>query len=264
MLDAGDEAVMATPSFLLYRLVTSLRGGVAIEVPLRDGVHDVEAMLAAVTERTKLMFVCDPNNPTGTGLPAPAWKLLLDTLPENVTLVIDRAYQDYMPAPHAINALVAQRPNTIVLRTMSKIYGLAGLRFGYGFADPETIGWLDRVRMPFNVSRPAALAAWAALDDDEFVARSFAVNEAGKTFLYAAFARLHLPVISTQANFIAVAVPVGATRAYEDLLARGIIVRSGDALNMPGYLRISIGTPEQNQFLVTEIEELLPTWQKTI
>ncbi|MHB8146311.1 MAG: histidinol-phosphate transaminase [Vulcanimicrobiaceae bacterium] len=262
LLEPGDEAVMATPSFLLYRLATAVRGATAVEVPLRDGRHDLDAMLGAITQRTKLVFVCDPNNPTGTALDARQWEDLLARLPSSVMLAIDRAYCEYMDAgaPDAI-AFVTRRPNTIVLRTMSKIYGLAGLRFGYGFADAQSIGWLERVRLPFNVSRPAALGAWAALDDSEFVQRSIDVNEAGKTYLGAAFARLGLRAYPTQANFIAVEMPVDATRAYEALLERGIIVRSGDTLHMPGRLRVTIGAPEQNRELIAALEALTAVWR---
>jgi histidinol-phosphate aminotransferase len=179
-----------------------------------------------------------------------------------VTLLVDQAYREYMDDGgfDAIE-LVERRPNTIVLRTMSKIFGLASLRFGYGFADVETIGWLDRVRLPFNISRPAALGAWAALDDREFVRRSVETNRDGKAYLREQFARLGLAMLPTQANFYALQVPVTATRAYEDLLARGIITRSGDALHLPGYLRITIGTAQENDLLVGAVEELLPSWR---
>jgi histidinol-phosphate aminotransferase len=262
LLENGDEAVMASPSFSLYPLVVAMQGARPVEVPLRDHVHDLDAMLAAINKRTKLIFVCDPNNPTGTAIPAETWRAFAQRLPPDVTLLVDQAYREYMDADgfDAIE-LIRPRPNTIVLRTMSKIYGLASLRFGYGFADAETIGWLNRVRLPFNISRPAALGAWAALDDREFVQRSIAVNDGGKTYLREQFARLGLTMLPTQANFYALEVPVGATRAYEELLARGIIVRSGDALHMPGYLRITIGTEQENRLLIEAIEELLPAWR---
>ncbi len=262
LLESGDEAVMAAPSFTLYKLVTSLAGGAAVEVPLRDGVHDLEAMLDAVTARTKLMFICDPNNPTGTSISPARWRRFVTRVPERVTLLIDQAYREYMGADtvEAVD-LVRERANTIVLRTMSKIYGLASLRFGYGFADAEMAGWLNRVRLPFNISRPAALGAAAALDDESFVAKSLASNVAGKAFVCGQFETLGLHVYPTQANFYAVEVPSGATRAYTDLLHRGIIVRSGDALGMSGRLRITIGSPEENAALLEAFQELLPVWR---
>jgi histidinol-phosphate aminotransferase len=263
LLEDGDEAMMATPSFSLYKLATALTGATAVQVPLRaDGVHDLDSMLAAITPRTKLIFVCDPNNPTGTAIPRDQWRAFLSRVPERITLLIDQAYREYMGAG-TLDAVdvVAERPNTIVLRTMSKIYGLASLRFGYGFADAEMIGWLNRVRLPFNISRPAALGASGALDDEEFVAQSVATNLAGKAFVYKQFESLGLHVYPTEANFYAVEVPCSATRAYTDLLHRGIIVRSGDALAMPNRLRITVGAPEENAALVQAFEELLPLWR---
>jgi histidinol-phosphate aminotransferase len=261
LLEAGDEAVMAMPSFSLYKLSTALQGGIAVEVPLRDGVHDLDAMLEAITPRTKLLFICDPNNPTGTALSAEQWRSFLARVPERIVLLVDQAYREYMGAGTFDAAeVVNERPGTIVLRTMSKIYGLASLRFGYGFADAETIAWLNRVRLPFNISRPAALGAAGALHDAEFVAESAAANLAGKAFIQHSFAQLGLHVYPTEANFYAVEVPVSATRAYDDLLRRGIIVRSGDALSMPGRLRITIGSPEENAMVIDAFEQLLPQW----
>ncbi|HET9097284.1 MAG TPA: histidinol-phosphate transaminase [Candidatus Baltobacteraceae bacterium] len=262
LLESGDEAIMATPSFSLYKLATVLTGAGTIEVPLREGVHDLDAMLDAVTQRTKLIFICDPNNPTGTALTQERWRSFIARVPENVTILVDQAYREYMGAA-TVDAvdLARERPNTIVLRTMSKIYGLASLRFGYGFADAEMIGWLNRVRLPFNISRPAALGAAGALEDQEFVAKSIAANLAGKAFIMKQFERLGLDVYPTEANFYAVEVPCGATRAYTDLLHRGIIVRSGDALAMPGRLRITIGAPEENGALIEAFEDFLPVWR---
>jgi histidinol-phosphate aminotransferase len=262
LLESGDEAIIATPSFSLYRLAIALTGATAIEVPLRDGVHDVESMLGAVTPRTKMIFICDPNNPTGTALSPDQWRKFFTRVPEHITLLVDQAYREYMSSGTVdVAAIVRERPNTIVLRTMSKIYGLASLRFGYGFADRELIGWLNRVRLPFNISRPAALGAAGALEDREFVERSIAANESGKAFIYGQFERLGLHVYPTQANFYAVEMPVSATRAYTDLLHRGIIVRSGDALGMPRRLRITIGSAAENGALMEALDELLPVWR---
>ena len=262
LLEAGDEAVIAAPSFSLYKLAAVLQGAAPVEVPLREGVHDLDAMLEAIGARTKLVFVCDPNNPTGTALSVEQWRSFVARLPERVTLLVDQAYREYMGAGtfDAID-LVRERPNTIVLRTMSKIYGLASLRFGYGFADSELAGWLNRVRLPFNVSRPAALGAAGALDDEEFVAMSLGANLAGKAFAFKELENLGLHAYPTEANFYAVQVPGSATRAYDDLLKRGIIVRSGDALGMPGRLRVTIGAPHENGALFDAIEELLPVWK---
>jgi histidinol-phosphate aminotransferase len=157
---------------------------------------------------------------------------------------------------------VKSRRGTIVTRTMSKLYGLASIRFGYGFADQGMIDLMQRVRVPFNVSSPAALAAMGALDDDEFRAATIAMNDEGKAFLSAEFARLGLFAYPSAANFIAVRVPVTAESAYTDLLRRGIIVRSGDKLGMPNFLRITIGLPEENRALVDALEAELPAWRE--
>ncbi|MDQ2871680.1 MAG: histidinol-phosphate transaminase [Candidatus Eremiobacteraeota bacterium] len=263
LLEPGDETVMAAPTFSLYKLATQLQGARAVEIPLdASGTHDLDAMLGAVTERTKLVFICDPNNPTGTAIGREAWMRFARALPERVSLLVDQAYREYM-GPAGVDAVdvLRERENTIVLRTMSKIYGLASLRFGYGFGHPQLLEWVHRVRLPFNVSRPAAIGAHAALDDDAFVARSVAVNADGLAFVSREFDRLGLARFATEANFYALAVPGGAAQAYGDLLARGIIVRSGDALAMPGYLRISVGTRAENEALVEAIESLLPAWK---
>lgn len=262
-LEPGDEAIAAAPSFSLYPLATKLQGAAIVEVPLdADGVHDLEAMLAAITPRTKLIFVCDPNNPTGTAIDPQAWKAFLARVPEHITLLVDQAYREYM-GPGTVDGIAAVklRPRTIVLRTMSKIYGLASLRFGYGYADAQTVELLNRVRLPFNVSRPAAIGARAAIEDNAFVQASLAMNEEGKAYVYGRIAELGLHAFPTQANFYAVTVPVAASHAYNDLLQRGIIVRSGDALHMPGRLRVTVGSAAENRALFDALEELLAQWR---
>ncbi len=160
--------------------------------------------------------------------------------------------------------ILRERPATLVLRTSSKIHGLAAVRFGYGYSAPEIVAYLNRVRLPFNVGRPAAVAVLAALEDDEFALRSRRVNEAGKAQLYAAFERLGLHAYRSAANFVAVAVPVPADVAYAALLERGVVVRSGDGLGMPGRLRVSIGTFEDNAAFIAALEAYLPVWREPL
>ena len=261
-VDPDEDVVMARPSFSLFKKSADLFGARAIEVPLRDGVHDLDAMLAAVTPRTKLLFVCDPNNPTGTRVDRDALLAFARALPPGVLLVVDQAYREFMDAQGCDGVDVLRvRPLTLVLRTASKIHGLAAVRLGYGYAAPEIVRAIDAVRVPFNVARPAAAAVSAALDDTDFQARSIANNEHGKAFMYAAFERLGLCAYPTAANFIAVEVPVEADAAYQHLLRRGVIVRSGAGLGMPRGLRVSIGTPEQNAAFVAALEALLPEWR---
>jgi histidinol-phosphate aminotransferase len=262
-VDPGDRVVMAKPTFSLFRKDADIAGASAVEVPLRDGVHDLDAMLAAVDERTKLVFVCDPNNPTGTRVERAALVAFAKALRPDVLLVIDQAYREYMDAGGSDGVdVLALRPATLVLRTSSKIYGLAAVRFGYGFSCPQIVTWLDAVRLPFNVSRPAAAAVLAALDDDEFIARSVATNERGKRRLYEGFARLGLQAYPSAANFVALEVPVPANTAYEALLERGVIVRSGDGLGMPFRLRVSVGTEAANDAFLAALEELVVAWRR--
>ncbi len=261
-VDPGDQVVMGVPTFSLFRKDAQVAGAEALEVPLREGVHDLDAMLRAVTPRTKLVFVCDPNNPTGTRVERDALFAFAAALPPDVLLVLDQAYREFMDAEGVEGVdVVRRRPATLVLRTASKIYGLAAVRFGYGYSSPAVVSWLDRVRLPFNVARPAAVAVSAALEDREFIARSVANNERGKAQLAAAFARLGLHAYPSAANFIAVEVPCEADAAYAALLERGVIVRSGDGLGMPRRLRVSIGTREENAAFIAALEELLPQWR---
>ena len=261
-VDPGDDVVMARPTFSLFRKDADIAGARALEIPLRSGVHDLEAMLAALTPATKLVFVCDPNNPTGTRVEREALLAFAAALPAQVLLVVDQAYREFMDGDglDAVEVL-RRRPATLVLRTASKIYGLAAVRFGYGYSSPEVVAWMNRVRVPFNVARPAAAAVQAALDDTGFILRSIENNERGKAYLYAEFERLGLCSYPTAANFIAVEVPLEAEAAYEALLERGVIVRSGDGLGLPRHLRVSIGTPAQNAAFVAALEPLLPSWR---
>ena len=219
-------------------------------------------MLAAVTPATKLVFVCDPNNPTGTRVERDALLRFAQALPDHALLVIDQAYREFMDGAGSEGTeVLAARPATLVTRTASKIYGLAAVRFGYGFSAPEIVAAMNSVRLPFNVARPAAVAVLAALEDRDFVARSIENNERGKAYLYGEFRRLGLHTYPSAANFIAVEVPVAADSAYQALLEAGVIVRSGDGLGMPGRLRVSIGTPDENRAFIAAFEELLRGWR---
>jgi histidinol-phosphate aminotransferase len=259
----GDEVIMASPTFSLFPADTTVSGAKAVMVPLRDGVHDLDAMFAAVTPRTKAVIVCDPNNPSGTCVQPEAFARFASLLPPGVLLFIDQAYREYMPAASVEGTdYVKSRRGTIVTRTMSKLYGLASVRFGYGFADQGMIDLMQRVRVPFNVTSTAALAAMGALEDDEFRAATIAMNDEGKAYLEAEFRRLGLFAYPSAANFIALRVPVAAELAYTDLLRRGIIVRSGDKLGLPNFLRITIGLPEENRELIAAIEAQLPAWRE--
>jgi len=263
-VDPDDEVVFSQPSFSLYRKDARVAGARAIEVPLTGGCHDLDGVLAVVSPRTKLVILDDPNNPTATRLDRDAARAFAAALDPGVLLVLDQAYFEYMDGAACDGArILRERPMTVVLRTASKIYGLAALRFGYAFASDEIASWLDRLRLPFNVSKPAAAAVFAALGDVGFVERSVRLNSEGRVRFEKTFARLGLHVYPSAANFVAVATPgrpdgsqMRATDAYEALLTRGVITRSGDALGLPGYLRVTIGTAEENDVFLAALEAL--------
>ncbi len=251
----GDEVVFAWPSFAMYPIVTKGMGGTPVAVPLTsDFVHDLDAMRAAITERTRAVVVCNPNNPTGTSVGAEAFDAFVASLPDDVVLLVDEAYVEYARRADFPDALtwVRRRPGTAVLRTFSKIYGLAGLRVGYAVADPELAGHLERARHPFNVNLLAEEAALAALSDDAHVAESRRVNEEGAELLTRELGALGIPVWPTDANYL-LAQPGPGT--YEALLAKGVIVRPLAGFGMPEYVRITIGLPAENERLVKALAE---------
>lgn len=258
-LEPGEEAVVADPTFSEYDFAVKVMGGKTITVPAVGMTHDLPSMAAAVTERTKLVFVCNPNNPTGTIVRRAEVGKLLDSLPEGVIVVFDEAYYEYVVDREYPQTLeyVRQDRDVIVLRTFSKIYGLAGLRVGYGVARPELIGYLSRVKEPFNVNMPAQAAALAALGDNEHLARSRALNAEGKSFLTTEFTRLGLTFAPTEANFLWVNIAADCRKVFAELLRRGVIVRTGDIFGAPDTIRVTIGTPEQNRRLVSTLHEVL-------
>lgn len=253
-LSEGDEVVFAWPSFAMYPIVTQGMGARAVRVPLdADLVHDLPALAAAVTARTRLVMVCNPNNPTGTSVGGAAFEAFARALPDDVVLAVDEAYMEYARRPDFPDALalVARRPATIVLRTFSKIYGLAGLRIGYGVAGPELAGYLERARHPFNVSLLGEVGALAALDDAEHVERARRVNDEGATFLTRELVALGYSVWPTDANFLLARTGAGT---FERLLREGVIVRPMGAFGLPEHVRITIGTPEENERLVKALQ----------
>ena len=255
-LGPGDEAVYAWPSFAMYPIVTQGMGATPVQVPLtRELVHDLPAMANAVTERTRVVFVCNPNNPTGTSVGAEAFDRFAAGLPESTVLAVDEAYVDYARRADFPDALawVRRRPGTLVLRTFSKIYGLAGLRIGFGVADPELAGYLERARHPFNVNRLAEVAALAALDDREHVERSRRINAEGVDTLSRELRALGIEVWPTDANFLLAHTGAGV---HERLLREGIIVRPLAGFGMPDHVRISVGLPEENERLVKALRRM--------
>jgi len=255
-LGPGDEAVFAWPSFAMYPIVTRGMGATPVPVPLdADLVHDLDAMAAAVTERTRVVMVCNPNNPTGTSVGAAAFDRFAARLPDDVVLLIDEAYVDFARRSDFPDALawLRRRPGTIVMRTFSKISGLAGVRIGYGVADPELAGYLQRARHPFNVSRLAEAAALGALEDDEFRERSRRANAEGIEFLTRELRALGIEVWPTDANFLLARAGAGIQAR---LLREGVIVRPLTGFGMPDHVRISVGLPKENARLIETLRRL--------
>jgi histidinol-phosphate aminotransferase len=249
-LNKGDEVVVGDPTFTSYELAARTMGAEVVRVPLRDYRQDIPAMLQAVGERTKYVAVCSPINPTGTAVSRSELEEMLEYLPENVLLVLDEAYVEYVTDPDYPDALSygASRPNLLIARTFSKIYGLAGLRVGYVITSRPVRDALEKVKLPFNVNRLGQVAALAALEDAEHVARSRETNARGKERLYRVLEETGFEYVPTQANFILV--KNGAfPDLFDRLLANCVIVRAGEAIGIPRHVRITIGDDAQNDML---------------
>lgn len=254
----GDETIMADQTFSVYKSNADIEGAVTIEVPLANGTHDLVAMLSQVTERTKVIWVCNPNNPTGTIVSAEALSTFLDSVPKQVMVVLDEAYYEYVTDLSYSDGikLIERYPNLVVLRTFSKIYGLAALRIGYGVASPAIIKLINQVREPFNTSRVAQVAALSALGDQDYVQECRRLNAAGILQLQAEFKRLDLESFPAHGNFIMVDVRKPAVDVFDALLRKGIIVRAGHRL-YPSYIRVTVGSAEQNKAFVEALEQIL-------
>ncbi len=246
-LRPGQSAVYSRHAFMVYPLVVQAIGATHIEVPARQYGADLDAMAAAVRPDTRFVFLANPNNPTGTFNPWPDIERLVREVPATVLVVLDEAYTEYLPDELASPTVgwLARYPNLIVSRTLSKAYGLAGLRVGFGLAHPQVAEVMNRVRQPFNVNHLAMVAACAALDDVEFIRRAREVNAAGLVQLRAGFDRLGLEYIPSHGNFVTFRVPE-AERVYRALLAEGVIVRPIAGYGMPEHLRVTVGLPEHN------------------
>ncbi len=257
-LSPGDEVLAADLTFVVYRLITTAAGRTIREIPLREHTHDLEAMADAVGPNTRLLFICNPNNPTGTYNTREQVDAMLARIPDHVIVVFDEAYAEYVTAddyPDTVDIL-RNRPNTVILRTFSKIYGLPALRIGYGITSPELVDYMNRVRQPFNTNDLAQQAALAALDDGDHVTNSLRVNEDGKRRLHDLFTRLRLPYLPTQANFVYFNVGMDGAPVFQNCLKHGIILRHihGD------WLRVTVGLEHElmrfGQVLESVLEEL--------
>jgi len=253
----GDQAVMADPTFPMYRPAVQVTGGETVAVPCTEFTHDLPAMAAAIGPRTKMVFVCNPNNPTGTMVTRDAVAELMAKVPPDVLVVFDEAYHEYVQHPEyprTLDYLKAGR-HVVILRTFSKIYSLAALRIGYALTLPETAALLNRVRMPFNVTTLAQVAAMASLDDPGQIERSIRVNEEGKAYLTEKLGALGVEVVPSQANFLLVKLPVAdAGPVCKELERRGVIVRPMGHFRLPpAYVRITVGIRTENDRLLAAL-----------
>ena len=263
-LQEGDEVVVGDPTFVLYEAAATLAGATTVKVPLTrpDYKHDLDAMANAFTEKTRLVFIANPHNPTGSIVGKAGVDALLERLPSRALLVLDEAYGEYVYGevpdfPNADDYIKAGAP-VIGLRTFSKMYGLAGLRIGYGVANPELIRAMNQPRSPFNANLAGQVAAAAAVYDDDFVYEGKKTNRAGLEAMQKAFDELGLFCISSWANFVMVDTRRPCREVYNALLRQGIIVRTGDIFGMPTHLRISVGTEAQNTRFIHALRAVLP------
>ncbi|PXA05684.1 histidinol-phosphate transaminase [Coraliomargarita sinensis] len=257
-LRPGVEAVMGSQAFIVYKLVAKLFGATPVEVPMDGFAHDLKAMRNAVTEKTRLLFVASPNNPTGAANSEAELIDLAEGLPDHVVFCFDEAYAEYLDSAPDLRRQIEAGRKVICMRTFSKVYGLGGLRVGYGYADPELVALLQRVRQPFNVNSVAQAAAKAALGDHDFMEMCRRENETGREILSAGLEKMGFETFGGSANFVLCRVGDGV-KVFRQLQERGIIVRPLAPYGMPDYVRITIGRPEENTRLLETMSGLLET-----
>jgi len=254
----GDETIMADQTFPQYKHNVQIENATIVEVPLKDGTHDLPAMLERVNDKTKVVWVCNPNNPTGTINTADEVEKFLSRVPASVLVVLDEAYCEYIDDPSFPDGLklLQKYPNVVLLRTFSKIYGLASLRIGYGIGRADVIRSINQVREPFNTSRIGQAAALASLQDEEFIAFCREENKKGLAFLNRAFKELGLEAFPAYGNFVMVDVKRSGQEVFEALLRKGVIVRAGHK-HYPTSIRITVGSQEQNEKVVAALTSAL-------
>ena len=259
---ADSEVIYSQYAFAVYPIATLAAGAKGVEVPAANWGHDLEAMAAAVTRRTRIIFIANPNNPTGTSVELKDIERFMTQVPDNVLVVLDEAYIEYLgngfeSLPGGGLSLLGQFPNLIVTRTFSKAWGLAALRIGYAVSTPAVADILNRVRQPFNVDSPALAAATAVLDDEDYLVRSQVLNRQGLSQLEESITALGLSFIPSSGNFLAVEVGPEAGAIYSQLLAKGVIVRPVGAYGMTHHLRVSVGLARENERFLTALSEVL-------
>jgi histidinol-phosphate aminotransferase len=255
----GEEVVFPHPSFVVYPSIVQSVGGIRVVVTLKDYRLDLTTMARAITPLTKLIFIANPNNPTGTVVTAEQIEAFLKEVPERVIVVFDEAYVEFAQGPDFPDSLgyLRQGRRVVAIRTFSKLASLAGLRVGYAIADPDCVALVNRIRQPFNVNGLAQVAALAALDDEEHAQQTLAMIRAGVTTLCQAFDQLGIAYVPTRANFILVELPT-AGEVYRQLLRAGVIVRPMMSFGLERALRVTVGTPEENSRLIEALRQVLP------
>ncbi|MDD2620564.1 MAG: histidinol-phosphate transaminase [Syntrophomonadaceae bacterium] len=258
-LSPGDEVIYADPTFVEYEFTAMVMGANCVTVSLKEYKHDLPAILQAITNNTKMIVICNPNNPTGTIVSESELDIFMQSVPEDILVVFDEAYSEYVESPDFCSGTryLQQGRNVIILHTFSKIFGLAGLRIGYGLTSPGIAGAMKMATYPFNMNSAAQAAALAALDDQEHVARSRSINSSGKKYLYTEFERMGLNYIRTEANFILLDCGKPSDKVFQELLQQGIIVRNCASYGYKTYIRITVGTSEENQRLIRELGKVL-------
>jgi histidinol-phosphate aminotransferase len=254
-LNPGDDIVTARHAFVVYKLMATLFGARTIEVPDPGFAHDLDAMLAAVTPKTKEIFIANPNNPTGTLLSQSEIDRFMDRVPEHIVVVFDEAYYEFLPEPPDTLKFVKEGRNVVVLRTFSKIQGLANLRIGYGLARTDLIDVLQKTRQPFNANGIAQAGALAGLLDEEHQLKTRTITIEGRDYLQREFSEMGLEFVPSHANFVLVKVGDGKA-VFQALMRRGIIVRDMNAYGLPEWIRVSIGTMAQNERFIAELKRL--------
>jgi histidinol-phosphate aminotransferase len=260
LLQPGDEALIPTPSFLMYEIDVRSVGAIPVRVPLRPSLEIcADDLLERVSSRTRMIFICNPNNPTGTVISRNIFKMFLKNLQPGIVVVVDEAYMEFVRDPDCASSMEfihGDRP-VVSLRTFSKAYGLAGLRIGYGVMAPELAGILHRIRQPFNTSLLAQAGAVAALEDEAFLNKTVQTVHEGLDYLYAELKRLGIRYFPTQANFFLIDAGRNADNVFEDMLKKGVIVRSMISYGYPEYIRVNTGVPAENKRLIETLEQVL-------
>lgn len=258
-LNPGDEVIYADPTFVEYEFTALVMGANCVKVPLKDYRHDLPGILQAVTEKTKMIVICNPNNPTGTIVSEQELDDFMQDVPGDVLVVFDEAYSEYVESPEYCSGskYLQQGRNVIILHTFSKIFGLAGLRIGYGLTRPEIAAAMRMATYPFNMNSAAQAAGRAALDDQEHIRRSRELNAAGKRYLYAELERMGINYIKTESNFILLDTGRASHEVFQELLQLGVIVRNCASYGYKTCIRVTVGTSEENQRFIRELGKIL-------